>query len=135
VPRSVENRAWAKPDHQLKKQGSRKLYRVGTKQNLKNMISDVIVKGSLIEVYDANSKRISYMSESNKKVVGVASAFFVVVNGSLIEVYDEKCKRISYMSQSNKIVKGAAGNTFIVENGSLIETYDEKCKRISYKSA
>jgi len=63
------------------------------------MISDVREKGSLIEVYDANSKRISYMTAGSKELVGIASNFFVVVNGSLIEVYDEKCKRISYMSQ------------------------------------
>ena len=35
------------------------------------MISDVREKGSLIEVYDANSKRISYMSAGNKELVGV----------------------------------------------------------------
>ena len=66
------------------------------------MISDVREKGSLIEVYDANSKRISYMSAGNKELAGVASSFFVIVSGSLIEVYDEKCKRISYMSKGNK---------------------------------
>ncbi len=49
------------------------------------MISDVRVKGSLIEVYDEDSKRISYMSQSNKEVAGVASDFFVVINGSLIK--------------------------------------------------
>ena len=75
------------------------------------MISDVRVKGSLIEVYDSSSKRISYMSEGSKDLVGIASNFFVIINGSLIEVYDEKCKRISYMSQGSKIVRGAAGNT------------------------
>jgi hypothetical protein len=62
------------------------------------MISDVIVKGSLIEVYDANSKRISYMSQSNKIVKGAVGNTFTVESGSLIETYDEKCKRISYKS-------------------------------------
>ena len=45
------------------------------------MISDVREKGSLIEVYDANSKRISYMSAGNKELAGVASSFFVIVSG------------------------------------------------------
>ncbi len=79
------------------------------------MISDVRVKGSLIEVYDSNSKRVSYMSVGNKELVGIASNFFVVISGSLIEVYDEKCKRISYMSAGNKVIRGAAGNTFTVK--------------------
>ena len=54
------------------------------------MIADVRTKGSLIEVYDASSKRISYMNLLNKEVVGITGSFFVVLNGSLIEVYDEK---------------------------------------------
>jgi hypothetical protein len=62
------------------------------------MISDVRVNGSLIEVYDANSKRISDMSAGKKELVRVASNFFVVISGSLIEVFDEKCNRISYIS-------------------------------------
>lgn len=99
----------------------------------KKMISDVREKGSYIEVYDANSKRISRMDAGKKELVGVAGSFFVVVHGSYIEVYDEECNKISRMDQGDKIVRGAAGDTFTVKHGSYIEIYDENCKRISRK--
>jgi hypothetical protein len=79
-------------------------------------IADVQKKGSFIEVYDSNGRRISYMSSSKKEVSGVTGDFFVVTAGSFVEVYDEKCKRISYMSSSNKEVLVAAGNSFTVKS-------------------
>lgn len=60
-------------------------------------ISDVSVKGSWIQVFDASGKKISEMSASGKEVQGVASDFFVVLSGSWIQTYDEKCKKIGIL--------------------------------------
>jgi hypothetical protein len=100
----------------------------------KMAISDVQVKGSWIEVFDSNGRRISTMSSSGKSLGGFSSDFFVVVSGSWIETYDEKCHRIATMSSSGKEVRGAAGGNFTVKNGSWIETYDKNCKRINTRS-
>lgn len=75
------------------------------------------------------------MSSSHKKVVGIASDFFVILAGSWIETYDEKCKKITTISSSNKQVRGAAGSTFIVKSGSWIETYDRNCKKTGTRAA
>ncbi|MDH6312404.1 hypothetical protein M2137_001174 [Parabacteroides sp. PFB2-10] len=98
------------------------------------IISDVQIVGSWIYVYDAKGKKASSMSAANRKVVGIASDFFVVVSGSWIYTYDIKCKRIASMSASNLEVKGAAGNSFTVKSGSWIHTYDRKCKKIATRA-
>lgn len=101
----------------------------------KEVISDVQNVGNWIHVYDGKGKKCSSMSASNRKVVGIASDFFVVLSGNWIYTYDIKCKRIASMSASGYEVKGAAGNSFTAKKGNWIHTYDRKCKKIATRAA
>ncbi len=97
------------------------------------MISTVRKKGSYIEVYDTNNKRISEMSAENKNIVGFASSYFVITNNLYIEVYNEQCKRISRMEKEGCIVINTMEVFFYVHNVFWLETYDKNCRVVDQK--
>jgi hypothetical protein len=97
----------------------------------KDLIADVQMKGSWIEVYDINNNRISNMALRQKNVVAFSELFFVIVEGSWIETYDVYCNKIASTASRDYIVRNATGNTFTLVNGNWIDTYDINCKKIN----
>jgi hypothetical protein len=95
-------------------------------------IADVRTENSMIVVYNAQGRKISFMfSSPGKQVVAKTGTFFVVQDDFHIETYDVQCNRIGSMSSLNKIVRNAAGSTFTVEENEWIATYDSKCNRVN----
>lgn len=114
----------------IPQQTSRKLIRVGINYKIQKMsISDVQLKGSYLQVFGENGKKISELHNSHGDLCGIASSFYVVEKGSYYATYDANSKKIAEIHNSHGEFKSAAGSTFNLKKGSYIATYDAHCKK------
>ena len=99
-------------------------------------IADCSVKGSRVEIYDADGRLKTYFSlSSGAELSGFSSTIIAITNGSRVEIYGADGRLKTYFSlSSGAFVKNVAGSNIMVKNGSRIETYDKDGRLVTYRS-
>lgn len=83
-------------------------------------------KGSIINVYDSNSKHIKGMNSAGGELKGYGTDFFVLKKGEgNATTYDLNCKYIKSIAIGDYEVIGASGNCFTTKKKNQIRLYDK----------
>ena len=99
-------------------------------------IGDCSVKGSRVEIYDANGRyKTSFGLSSGTELSGFSSTIIAITNRSRVEIYDADGRyKTSFGLSSGAFVKKVAGSNIMVKNGSRIETYDKDGRYVTSRS-
>ena len=99
-------------------------------------IGDCSVKGSRVEIYDANGRYKTYINlSSGAELSGFSSTIITITKGSRVEIYDADGRYKTYINlSSDAFVKNVAGNNIMIKKGSRIETYDKDGRYVTYRN-
>ena len=99
-------------------------------------IGDCSVKGSRVEIYDADGRYKTYFNlSSGAELSGFSSTIIAVTKGSRVEIYDADGRYKTYFNlSSGGFVKNVVGNNIMVKKGHRIETYDEDGRYVTYRN-